>query len=238
MTDVNKEELRRLANEATETEMEWPDAAVFGRVITEDWADYASAANPATDLALLDELESLERFKTAYLEWQKKTDWVQKDAKPKELGKHRADVLAARIADGETERDAALTELSACKESPGGCGYWREAARMRAAERDALRAEVEALRSERDGKAIVPIKPPLGLLTSMAIRSDHGLGVPGYYDQPFLLKMNHGVGHARRMECAIAEMRKLYEEVVGTGFYSADKEEGYAAMSKGERQDG
>lgn len=34
-------------------------------------------------------------------------------------------------------------ELSACTEHPGGCGYWREAAKLREAERDKIQAEVE-----------------------------------------------------------------------------------------------
>ncbi|MFK0894519.1 MULTISPECIES: ead/Ea22-like family protein [Pseudomonas aeruginosa group] len=37
-------------------------------------------------------------------------------------------------------------ELSACTEHPGGCGYWREAAKRRAEERDRLRAQNDALR--------------------------------------------------------------------------------------------
>lgn len=36
-------------------------------------------------------------------------------------------------------------ELSACKESPGGCGYWREAAKLREQERDRLKERVETL---------------------------------------------------------------------------------------------
>lgn len=43
------------------------------------------------------EVERLRRFEAAYIEWQEKTEWVQADAKPKELGKHRADVLRERI---------------------------------------------------------------------------------------------------------------------------------------------
>lgn len=39
-------------------------------------------------------------------------------------------------------------ELSACTEHPGGCGYWREAAKRRAEERDRLKAENEALRKQ------------------------------------------------------------------------------------------
>ncbi|QLG96597.1 hypothetical protein HZF02_32215 (plasmid) [Pseudomonas yamanorum] len=79
------------------------------------------------------------------------------------------------------------------------------------------------------GYALVSIKPSPGLLMSMAIRSDHGLGVPGYYDQPLMLKMNHGIPHARLLECKLSEMRQIYEEVVGTGFYSVGKEAEYAA---------
>ncbi|MDU0699500.1 hypothetical protein Q8W87_05325 [Pseudomonas aeruginosa] len=43
------------------------------------------------------------------------------------------------------EIDGLSDELSACTEHPGGCGYWREAAKRRAEERDRLRAENEAL---------------------------------------------------------------------------------------------
>ncbi|HBO3547994.1 TPA: ead/Ea22-like family protein [Pseudomonas aeruginosa] len=44
------------------------------------------------------------------------------------------------------EIDGLNDELSACTEHPGGCGYWREAAKRRAEERDRLKAENEALR--------------------------------------------------------------------------------------------
>ncbi|MGK7164914.1 hypothetical protein ACSOT0_20310 [Pseudomonas aeruginosa] len=42
--------------------------------------------------------------------------------------------------------DGLSDELSACTEHPGGCGYWREAAKRRAEDRDRLKAENEALR--------------------------------------------------------------------------------------------
>ncbi len=42
--------------------------------------------------------------------------------------------------------DGLSEELSACTEHPGGCGYWREAAKRRAEERDRLKAENDALR--------------------------------------------------------------------------------------------
>ncbi|EMZ9459605.1 hypothetical protein ACWPX1_23620 [Pseudomonas aeruginosa] len=44
------------------------------------------------------------------------------------------------------EIDGLSDELSACTEHPGGCGYWREAAKRRAEERDRLRAQNDALR--------------------------------------------------------------------------------------------
>jgi hypothetical protein len=70
--------------------------------------------------------------------------------------------------------------------------------------------------------------PPVGLLMSMALRLDHGFGRPGYYDAMF------GPGeHRKRLACALAEMRKLYEEVSGYGFYKPAREAEYAAMMEG-----
>ena len=44
------------------------------------------------------------------------------------------------------EIDGLSDELSACTEHPGGCGYWREAAKRRAEERDQFKEENEASR--------------------------------------------------------------------------------------------
>ncbi|MBX5131652.1 hypothetical protein HJB80_02955 [Rhizobium lentis] len=71
-----------------------------------------------------------------------------------------------------------------------------------------------------EGFVTVPVEPPEALLKSMAIRYDHGLGVPGYYDKPIFGAEN--VGHARRLESTMTTMRQLYEEVVGKGFYRAN----------------
>jgi hypothetical protein len=82
-----------------------------------------------------------------------------------------------------------------------------------------------------DGRdAELPREAPLGLLVSMAIRFDHGLGVPGYYDAPVFDV--EGVGHAKRLRATISAMRQLYEEVSGHGFYSPEKEASYAAMAQ------
>ena len=75
----------------------------------------------------------------------------------------------------------------------------------------------------------VPIEPSRGLLMSMAIRFDHGLGIPGYYDG-YLVK-TPGVTHAQRLESTLITMRQLYEEVVGKGHYSTDKEEEYCSRA-------
>jgi hypothetical protein len=64
---------------------------------------------------------------------------------------------------------------------------------------------------------LVPVKPTDALLMSMAVRYDHGLGIPGYYDSELFAAS--GLTHARRLEAALTTMRQLHEEVVGKGFY-------------------
>jgi hypothetical protein len=60
---------------------------------------------------------------------------------------------------------------------------------------------------------LVPVEPTDELLRSMAVRYDHGLGCPGYYDQ-------FGEGeHEKRLRAAMTTMRQLHEEVVGAGFH-------------------
>lgn len=71
-----------------------------------------------------------------------------------------------------------------------------------------LNVEVEV-----EDNITVPINPPDSLLLSMAIRYDHGLGVPGYYDML-------GAGeHQKRLNSTLTVMRQLHQEVVGKGFY-------------------
>jgi hypothetical protein len=82
----------------------------------------------------------------------------------------------------------------------------------------------------------MPKEPPPGLLMSMAIRFDHGLGVPGYYDQhrhmAVICDVPPGPTHAQRLESTLRTMRQLYEEVSGHGFYSTAKEDEYAALAR------
>jgi hypothetical protein len=76
----------------------------------------------------------------------------------------------------------------------------------------------------------MPKEPPLGLLMSMAIRFDHGLGVPGYYDSEWFRRPGQP-SHKQRVEATLTMMRQLYEEVSGHGFYSTAKEAEYAALA-------
>lgn len=71
--------------------------------------DFMKNFTPATALALLDELEALQSFRTAYMEWSDKTDWVQTDKRLdviKPWGKHRADVLKLYIDHLESKLEA------------------------------------------------------------------------------------------------------------------------------------
>lgn len=63
-----------------------------------------------TMLALLDELEALQSFRTAFNEWHDKTEWMQGDKRfdvIKPWGKHRADVLKLYIDHLESKLEAA-----------------------------------------------------------------------------------------------------------------------------------
>jgi len=102
-------------------------------------------------------------------------------------------------------------------------------------ELDRLTTELAALREQvatQKDWVLVPREPERDRLVSMAIRYDHALGVPGYYDNPAFAHFG-GVGHAKRLEGTIISMRQLYEEAIGQGFYPNNKAM-IAAMSKGE----
>ncbi len=81
---------------------------------------------------------------------------------------------------------------------------------------------------EAAGYVIIPKEPSRGLLMSMALRVDHAIGCPGYYDQPLV---GGKLGdHDRRVEMALDDARKMYEEVVGNGFYNPNRESYYLQM--------
>jgi hypothetical protein len=82
--------------------------------------------------------------------------------------------------------------------------------------------------------------PPLGVLMSMALRYDHAIACPGYYDQPIF-----GKNHTHEVIKTVERMRDLYQrftaaftpeesvliaEICGGGFWSAEKNKGYEEM--------
>jgi hypothetical protein len=93
--------------------------------------------------------------------------------------------------------------------------------------RQAMRAAIEAAPA-----APAPVDPSPGLLMSMAIRYDHALGLPGYYDGA--LFSGSGVTHAQRLESTLRTMRQLWEEVVGQGFYKRYAAAIAASIGKGD----
>lgn len=87
-----------------------------------------------------------------------------------------------------------------------------ELGRLHGAAAEAQRAAVP------EGWKLVPVKPTEAQLNSMAVRYDHGLGVPGYYDSD-LFGNATGPSHQQRLDSTIRTMRQLYEEAIGEGFY-------------------
>jgi hypothetical protein len=85
-----------------------------------------------------------------------------------------------------------------------------------------------ALRAQPERGAEEMREPPPGLLMSMAMRYDHGLGMPGYYDQE-IFQLAGSPAHILRLESALITMRQLWEEVTGNGFYKLSAEADYAA---------
>ena len=120
---------------------------------------------------------------------------------------------AERNLESEREANAILTaELDEMKKHPTPLQFPTMLRKMWSG------TEVQGwLDAQLEGKAIVPIVPSKSLLLSMAIRSDHGLAIPGYYDQEFL-GGKEGT-HEMRLQSALRSMRQLHEEVVGTGFH-------------------
>ena len=102
--------------------------------------------------------------------------------------------------------------------------------RLSAAELAGARAALRrSVRIIDPAPAALPKEPPPGLLMSMALRYDHGLGCPGYYDQELLC--GKPGAHAKKLEATLRIMRQLYEEVAGHGFYKPDREAEYTAMA-------
>lgn len=119
--------------------------------------DFMKHFTPAAALALLDELEALQSFRTAYMEWSDKTDWVQTDKRLdviKPWGKHRADVLKLYIDHLKSNLEAA--EHTAAVDHEAACSLVEEneelkrkleAAEKRIAELESRTVTLEPFRS-------------------------------------------------------------------------------------------
>lgn len=94
-------------------------------------------------LALLDELEALQSFRTAFNEWHDKTEWVQGDKRfdvIKPWGKHRADVLKLYIDHLESKLEAKEEQRANWFQMAQKLGEDLDAAEKQIAEMDVYRA--------------------------------------------------------------------------------------------------
>lgn len=119
MSNIDKQALREAAEKALPAMkrlLMMPNDELFDEALlnVDGDVDAANAFNlltgPETMLALLDELEALQSFRTAFNEWHDKTEWVQGDKRfdvIKPWGKHRADVLKLYIDHLESKLESA-----------------------------------------------------------------------------------------------------------------------------------
>ncbi|MBJ9008884.1 hypothetical protein [Citrobacter koseri] len=122
MSNIDKQALRQLATDAHELGI----IKRYSKGLEAQRKFYA-AATPLVIRALLDELEALQSFRTAYMECSDKTDWVQTDKRLdviKPWGKHRADVLKLYIDHLESNLEAA--EHTAAVDHEAACSLVEE----------------------------------------------------------------------------------------------------------------
>jgi hypothetical protein len=72
---------------------------------------------------LIAEIERLQSFKTAYMEWSDKTEWVQDSVEAGELGKHRADAIRIRLDKLKAENHSLRKFISNLAESDAEIAY-------------------------------------------------------------------------------------------------------------------
>lgn len=102
-------------------------------------------------------------------------------------------------------------ELDAAKpEQVHTCSYYCDRPGCLKAQRDELRDRLEGLDGAKGGE-----EPERELLVSMAVRLDHGFGLRDEEWQAATLR----------------DMRKVWEEVMGRGFYSPERKAFYSSMT-------
>ncbi len=134
--------------------------------------DFYDCVEPELILELLDEIDGMkasgwrnhsvnyaraekcpQTLETAQAAWDRDQELIEEQRQQIARDSQTINKLRQKLQSAEVDRDRLkvenerlLDELSACTEHPGGCGYWREAAKRRAEERDRLKAENEVLR--------------------------------------------------------------------------------------------
>lgn len=150
MSNIDKQALREAAEKALpamQRLLMMPNDELFdeAQLNVDGDVDAANAFNlltgPETMLALLDEIDTLQPFRTAFTEWHDKTEWVQGDKRLdviKPWGKHRADAMKLYIEHLESKLEAA--ESYAKERDEENQGLMLTVGRLRV-EREAIDAE-------------------------------------------------------------------------------------------------
>ncbi|STB30252.1 ead/Ea22-like family protein [Citrobacter koseri] len=143
MSNIDKQALRQLATDAHELGI----IKRYSKGLEAQRKFYA-AATPLVIRALLDELEALQSFRTAYMEWSDKTDWVQTDKRLdviKPWGKHRADVMKLYIDHLESKLEAKEEQRANWFQMAEKLGADLDAAERRIAELEARQGVMRGL---------------------------------------------------------------------------------------------
>ncbi|WP_370906204.1 hypothetical protein [Citrobacter koseri] len=150
MTDINEmaqrmkaAALKAIADEGptwfSKDQLLHPD----GLSLHEADAEFIALASHENVLALLDEMEALQSFRTAFNEWHDKTEWVQGDKRLdviKPWGKHRADVLKLYIDHLESKLEAKEEQRANWFQMAQKLGEDLDAEEKQTAEMDVYRA--------------------------------------------------------------------------------------------------
>ncbi|MGK8896186.1 hypothetical protein [Citrobacter koseri] len=196
MSNINKQgrQVQRYANYGVDM-MEWADGGYVKH------SDY---------LALLDELEALQSFRTAYMEWSDKTDWVQTDKRLdviKPWGKHRADVMKLYIDHLKSNLETA--EHTAAVDHEAACSLVEE--------NEELKRKLEAAEkhiAELEARSTLQVDYFASLISMARLSADKAMRK---FPQPnyVLLKVAEEAGEVVQAGVHYAENRMTWNEVEG-----------------------
>lgn len=148
MSNIDKQALRTVAMLAKELS----GISMYSKAIAAI-NKFHELFTPDVALALLDELEALQSFRTAFNEWHDKTEWVQCDKRfdvIKPWGKHRADVLKLYIENLESKLEAKEEQRANWFQMAQKLGEDLDAAEKRIAELEAREVKIPYLPADCD----------------------------------------------------------------------------------------